>query len=101
MLLRRAPEGAGKMRSLYDAALAPTGVNVAQSSLLRSIDRTATVALDEPGRDVLRPGAPLRDEVPGKIEASLVAVALAIAVRLALVRPLETSHAQDLPRGVK
>jgi DNA-binding MarR family transcriptional regulator len=104
---------AHKVTSLYDAALEPTGVNVAQFSLLRTVDRAgpvsltelgqlasldrstigrnikllqrmglvrmapgadqreATVTLDEPGRDVLRRGAPLWDEAQRKIEEKL------------------------------
>lgn len=102
-----------KVTSLYDAALEPIGVNVAQFSLLRTIERAApvsltelgrmteldrstvgrnvrllqrlglvrvapgadqreaTVALAEPGRDVLRRGAPLWDEAQRKIESCL------------------------------
>ena len=37
------------MSALYDAALAPTGVNVAQFSLLRNIARRAPVSLTELG----------------------------------------------------
>ena len=41
---------ARRVTSLYDAALAPTGVNVAQFSLLRTIERSAPVSLTEIGR---------------------------------------------------
>ena len=106
-------KAARKVTSLYDAALEPTGVNLAQFSLLRTIERAApvsltelgrmteldrstggrnvrllqrmglvrvapgadqreaTVALDEPGLEILRRGAPLWDEAQRKIEASL------------------------------
>jgi DNA-binding MarR family transcriptional regulator len=36
--------------AIYDAALAPTGVNLAQFSLLRKIQRAAPVSLSELGR---------------------------------------------------
>lgn len=42
-------KGARKMTSLYDAALAPVGVGLAQFSLLRNIDRAAPVSLTELG----------------------------------------------------
>ena len=106
-------KAARKVTSLYDAALEPTGVNLAQFSLLRTIERAApvsltelgrmteldrstvgrnvrllqrmglvrvapgadqreaTVALDEPGLEILRRGAPLWNEAQRKIEASL------------------------------
>jgi DNA-binding MarR family transcriptional regulator len=106
-------KAARKVTSLYDAALEPTGVNLAQFSLLRTIERAApvsltelgrmteldrstvgrnvrllqrmglvrvapgadqreaTVALDEPGLEILRRAAPLWDEAQRKIEASL------------------------------
>ena len=106
-------KAARKVTSLYDAALEPTGVNLAQFSLLRTIERAApvsltelgrmteldrstvgrnvrllqrmglvrvapgadqreaTVALDAPGLEILRRGAPLWDEAQRKIEASL------------------------------
>jgi DNA-binding MarR family transcriptional regulator len=102
-----------KVSARYDAALAPLGINIAQFSLLRHIERAApvsltelgrkvgldrstigrnvrvlqrlglvrvtpgvdqreaTVALAEPGRDVLRRGAPLWEEVQHRIEAGL------------------------------
>lgn len=41
---------ARKTTAIYDAALAPTGVNVAQFSLLRRIQRAAPVSLSELGR---------------------------------------------------
>lgn len=41
---------ARKVTSLYDAALEPTGVNVAQFSLLRTVDRAGPVSLTELGR---------------------------------------------------
>lgn len=41
---------ARKTTAIYDAALAPTGVNVAQFSLLRKIQRAAPVSLSELGR---------------------------------------------------
>lgn len=41
---------ARKTTAIYDAALAPTGVNVAQFSLLRKIERAAPVSLSELGR---------------------------------------------------
>ena len=43
-------KAARKVTSLYDAALEPTGINVAQFSLLRTIDRAAPVSLTELGR---------------------------------------------------
>ena len=106
-------KAARKVTSLYDAALEPTGVNLAQFSLLRTIERAApvsltelgrmteldrstvgrnvrllqrmglvrvapgadqreaTVALGEPGLEILRRAAPLWDEAQRKIEASL------------------------------
>ena len=39
-----------KTTAIYDAALAPTGVNLAQFSLLRKIQRAAPVSLSELGR---------------------------------------------------
>jgi DNA-binding MarR family transcriptional regulator len=39
-----------KVTSLYDAALAPVGVNLAQFSLLRKIERAGPVSLTELGR---------------------------------------------------
>ena len=39
-----------KMTAIYDAALAPTGVNLAQFSLLRKIQRAAPVSLSDLGR---------------------------------------------------
>jgi len=39
-----------KTTAIYDAALAPTGVNLAQFSLLRKIRRAAPVSLSELGR---------------------------------------------------
>lgn len=104
---------ARKMTARYDAALAPIGINLAQFSLLRNINRAgsvsltelgrrveldrstigrnvrvlqrmglvqvtpgadqreATVALAEPGLDVLRRGAPLWDGVQDKIVSDL------------------------------
>ena len=101
------------MTARYDAALEPIGVNLAQFSLLRNINRArsvsltelgrrveldrstigrnvrvlqrmglvqvtpgadqreATVALVEPGLDVLRRGAPLWDEVQDRIVSEL------------------------------
>ncbi len=41
---------ARKTTAIYDAALTPTGVNVAQFSLLRRIQRAAPVSLSELGR---------------------------------------------------
>ena len=41
---------ARKTTAIYDAALAPIGVNVAQFSLLRRIERAAPVSLTELGR---------------------------------------------------
>ena len=41
---------ARKTTALYDEALAPAGVNLAQYSLLRKIDRAGTVSLTELGR---------------------------------------------------
>jgi DNA-binding MarR family transcriptional regulator len=41
---------ARKATSIYDAALEPTGVNIAQFSLLRSIDRATALSLTELGR---------------------------------------------------
>jgi len=41
---------ARKTTAIYDAALAPIGVNVAQFSLLRKIQRAAPVSLTELGR---------------------------------------------------
>jgi DNA-binding MarR family transcriptional regulator len=41
---------ARKTTSLYDAALAPAGVNIAQYSLLRRIERAGTVSLSALGR---------------------------------------------------
>jgi DNA-binding MarR family transcriptional regulator len=43
-------KAARKVTSLYDAALEPTGINLAQFSLLRTIDRAAPVSLTELGR---------------------------------------------------
>ena len=104
---------ARKMTARYDAALAPIGINLAQFSLLRNINRAglvsltelgrkveldrstigrnvrvlqrmglvqvtpgadqreATVALAEPGREVLRRGAPLWDGVQDRIASDL------------------------------
>ena len=39
-----------KTTAIYDAALAPTGVNLAQFSLLRKIQRAAPVSLSDLGR---------------------------------------------------
>ena len=39
-----------KTTAIYDAALAPTGVNLAQFSLLRKIQRAAPISLSELGR---------------------------------------------------
>ena len=41
---------ARKTTAVYDAALAPTGVNLAQFSLLRKIQRAGSVSLSELGR---------------------------------------------------
>ena len=41
---------ARKTTAIYDAALAPTGVNLAQYSLLRRIQRAAPASLSELGR---------------------------------------------------
>ncbi len=41
---------ARKATSIYDAALAPTGVTIAQFSLLRSIERATALSLTELGR---------------------------------------------------
>ncbi len=41
---------ARKTTALYDAALAPAGVNIAQYSLLRKIERSGPVSLTELGR---------------------------------------------------
>ena len=41
---------ARKATSIYDTALEPTGVNIAQFSLLRSIKRATAVSLTELGR---------------------------------------------------
>lgn len=41
---------ARKTTEIYDDALAPTGVNIAQFSLLRRIERAAPVSLSELGR---------------------------------------------------
>ena len=41
---------ARKATALYDAALAPAGVNVAQYGLLRRVERRGTVSLTELGR---------------------------------------------------
>ncbi|MEW9615822.1 MarR family transcriptional regulator [Shinella sp. S4-D37] len=110
IVLRKASR---KVSSYYDEALAPLGVNIAQFSLLRTIDRMAPVSLTdlgarveldrstvgrnarvlermglvaikpgkdqreamltiaEPGRAVLREGAPLWDGVQDAIEARL------------------------------
>lgn len=110
IVLRKASR---KVSSYYDEALAPLGVNIAQFSLLRNIDRMAPVSLTdlgarveldrstvgrnakvlermgliaikpgkdqreavltiaEPGRAVLREGAPLWDGVQDAIEARL------------------------------
>jgi DNA-binding MarR family transcriptional regulator len=46
-VLRKA---ARKVTALYDVALAPTGINVAQYSLLRTIERKAPLSLTELGR---------------------------------------------------
>ncbi len=42
---------ARKTTALYDAALAPAGINVAQFSLLRRIERVGPVSLTELGRE--------------------------------------------------
>ena len=42
---------ARKTTALYDAALAPAGINVAQFSLLRRIERLGPVSLTELGRE--------------------------------------------------
>jgi DNA-binding MarR family transcriptional regulator len=42
---------ARKTTALYDAALAPVGINVAQFSLLRRIERLEPVSLTELGRE--------------------------------------------------
>jgi DNA-binding MarR family transcriptional regulator len=42
-------KAARRISDLYDEALAPTGVNVAQFSLLRNIERRAPVSLTELG----------------------------------------------------
>lgn len=39
-----------KTTAIYDAALAPAGVNLAQFSLLRKIQRAGSVSLSELGR---------------------------------------------------
>ncbi len=41
---------ARKTTALYDAALAPVGINVAQFALLRRVERTEPVSLTELGR---------------------------------------------------
>ncbi|MBV8472111.1 MAG: MarR family transcriptional regulator [Hyphomicrobiales bacterium] len=41
---------ARKTTEIYDAALAPTGVNIAQFSLLRRVERAAPISLSELGR---------------------------------------------------
>jgi DNA-binding MarR family transcriptional regulator len=43
-------KAARKVTALYDAALAPVGVNLAQFSLLRTVERRAPVSLTELGR---------------------------------------------------
>lgn len=110
ILLRKASR---KVSSYYDEALAPLGVNIAQFSLLRNIDRMAPVSLtdlaarveldrstvgrnakvlermglveirpgkdqreatllvSEPGKAILREGAPLWDRAQADIETRL------------------------------
>lgn len=110
ILLRKASR---KVSSYYDEALAPLGVNIAQFSLLRNINRMAPVSLtdlaarveldrstvgrnakvlermglveirpgkdqreatllvSEPGKAILREGAPLWDRVQADIETRL------------------------------
>ena len=43
-------DAARKVTAIYDAALAPVGVNAAQYRLLRSIERAAPLSLTELGR---------------------------------------------------
>jgi DNA-binding MarR family transcriptional regulator len=43
---------ARKMTSIYDEALAPVGVNIAQFSLLRRVDKAALLSLTELGRSL-------------------------------------------------
>lgn len=43
-------EATRKLTAVYDDALAPTGVNVAQFSLLRTLERSAPLTLTEFGR---------------------------------------------------
>ena len=43
---------ARRVTARYDAALAPTGINIAQYSLLRQIERASPVSLTELGRRV-------------------------------------------------
>jgi DNA-binding MarR family transcriptional regulator len=45
-------KAARRMTSLYDDALAPVGVNIAQFSLLRNVARSETVSLTDLGQQI-------------------------------------------------
>ena len=66
-----------KTTAMYDEALAPAGIGLAQFSLLRKIERGGRLSLSElarlaeDGRAVLRNGAPLWDAAQRRIETAL------------------------------
>ena len=64
---------ARKATALYDAALAPVGINVAQFSLLRRIERMGPVSLTELGREA-------------ELDRSTVGRNVKVLARLRLVR---------------
>ncbi len=73
ILLRRA---ARRVTAIYDEALAPIGVNLAQFSLLRNIERAGPVSLTELGRLT-------------ELDRSTIGRNVRVLARMALVRSVD------------
>jgi len=75
---------ARKATALYDAALAPAGVNVAQFGLLRRIERAGTVSLTELGR-------------VSELDRSTVGRNVKVLERLGLLRLVSANDQREAP----
>ena len=71
-----------KATALYDAALAPAGIGVAQFSLMRRIERTRTVSLTELGR-------------LAELDRSTVGRNVRVLARMGLVRETEAGDQRE------
>ena len=82
-----------KVTALYDAELAPVGLNIAQFSLLRKIERAGTVSLTELGR-------------LAELDRSTVGRNVKVLERLRFVRPADAADQREAavtlaPAGVE